>query len=152
MLPPDFYERKRAAQDKSARMRALNKLRDSGIEPDTFPHRFLTRAESDSLWDAPPVDSIEEVVGGWQTVSGEIAIWARSQPRVAVFLCEASTYLVLPGSVLADMIQAFHNSAMHGWFYISTPDGSSGRLYYEGEHENSIRRWDFPTRPMVVQS
>ncbi|MBA4189927.1 MAG: hypothetical protein C0467_18235 [Planctomycetaceae bacterium] len=143
MLPPDFEERKRAAQKKSAYMRAIKRLCANGIDPDQFPYRFLTAVETEILWKAPPADVREELVTSWETVVDEIAVWARGFSEVAVYLYDAGSYFVVPGLVVAASIDAFRQSAMNGCdFYITTPDGRSGRLYDKGENRNSIRRWD----------
>src|SRR5438445_3090630 len=106
MLPKDFYEKKLAAQHKSARMRVINRLREHGINPDSFPHRFLSAEEEAAFlatmqpwlsYDSPSVQRVHS----WETVARRVSAWAVSCPEVTIWYDAdpGNGGLVLPGTV-----------------------------------------------------
>jgi hypothetical protein len=150
MLPPDFEERKRAAQRKSAQTRVLTRLRDNGVDPDTFPHRFLSQEEEATFltavrpWmmiDCPLMEKVPE----WASVIDRIAAWAASRSEVAIWY-EADPGnggLVISGSVLAGNVDRVIAAVkQRGNVMLATPDGRSGCVYFEEEHENHFGVWN----------
>jgi len=149
MLSPDFEERKRAAQRRSERFRILNRLRERGVDPDTFPHRFFT-PEEEATFLATEMPGMRrdcrrvEVVVGWAAVVGRIAEWAESRPEVAIWYDAqpGNGGLVLPGKLLARELDAVI-SALHqrGNVMLATPDCRCGCVYFEEEYENHFAIW-----------
>ena len=148
MLPPDFHERKRAAQKKSALTRFLNRLREGGVEPDSFPHHPLPESEEQPLHDAvAPWLHIQnrevEKVSGWDAVSHRVAAWAVGEPEIAVFFNDGDPtgWLVVPGGIVSTHVDVFWKAAARHFLFLVTPDAQAGVMYFEDEHENVFGIW-----------
>jgi hypothetical protein len=149
MLPPDFDERKLAAQRKSERFRILSRLRECGVDPDSFPHRFFSPEEEETFLatEQPGMRrdcTRVETVADWAEVIERITAWAESRPEVAIWYDArpGNGGLVLPGKLLARELDAVV-AAVHqrGNAMLATPDCRAGCVYFEDEYENHFAAW-----------
>lgn len=149
-LPSDFESRKQAARRRSAEQMVLNRLREHGIDPSSFPYRFLSVEEEDLFLDAiRPATRIDAPVlvevADWTAASDRVTEWASSRPEVAIWYDTGTGNggLVLPGDVVAAnpgaVIQAVDQ---RGNVMMTTPDGRGGCVYFEEEYKNVFAAWD----------
>jgi hypothetical protein len=149
-LPPDFEARKQAARRRSAEQMVLNRLREHGIDPSSFPYRFLSVEEEDLFWDAiRPTTRITAPllaeVADWTAASGRVTEWASSRPEVAIWYDTdtGNGGLVLPGRVVAANPGAVVRAVgQTGNVMMATPDGRGGCVYFEEEYKNVFAAWD----------
>lgn len=149
-LPPDFEARKQAARLRSARNMVLKRLREHGIDPYSFAHRFLSADEEARFLDAVgPTHRIDctfvEKVPDWAAVTERIAGWARGRSEVAIWYDAdpGNGGIVLPGVVLAEHLDAIVSAVkQHGNVMLATPDGRAGCVYFEEEYDNDFAAWD----------
>jgi len=149
MLPPDFYERKRAVYQRLERTRLLHSLREHRVDPDTFPHRFLSPEEETIFlatvnplhrWDCP----LMEKVPTWESITGRIRAWAACLSEVAIWYDAGpgNGGLVLPGNLVAESLDSLISAVkQQGNVMLATPDGQTGCVYSEQEHENLFGMW-----------